>query len=63
MSETAPVTESSEYERPLPADQRPFDDTPIHTVDLPPTPTRDRNISAEAWIEAPPSVRDAGTGL
>lgn len=47
----------------LPADQRPFDDTPIHTADLPPTPTRDRNISGEAWIEAPAAVRDAAEGL
>lgn len=47
----------------LPADERPFDDTPVHTDDLPATPTRDRNISAEAWIEAPPVVREAGAGL
>lgn len=47
----------------LPADERPFDDTPVHTADLPATPTRDRNISAEAWIEAPPVVRSAGDGL
>lgn len=48
---------------PLTADQRPFDDTPVHTADLPSTPTRDRNISAEAWIEAPASVRAAGADL
>jgi hypothetical protein len=47
----------------LPADRRPFDDTPVHTADLPPTPTRDRNISAEAWIEAPAVVRGAGDDL
>jgi len=47
----------------LPADQRPFDDTPIHTVDLPPTPVRDRNISAEAWIEAPPKLLRAGDDI
>ena len=47
----------------LPADDRPFDDTPIHTVDLPDTPTRDRNISVEAWIEAPPIATDAGRGI
>ena len=40
----------------LPADDRPADTTPIHTVDLPATPTRDRNIVAEAWIEAPPEL-------
>lgn len=39
--------------RPLPADDRPPDTTPIHTADLPATPTRDRNIVAAAWIEAP----------
>lgn len=50
-------------DRPLPADERPFDDSPIHTADLPATPTRDRNISAEAWIEAPAVVRDAGRDI
>lgn len=48
---------------PLPADQRPFDDTPIHTEDLPPTPTRDRNISIQAWIEAPEVVRQSGDDI
>ena len=38
---------------PLPADQRPVDPTPVHTTDLPPTPARDRNILASAWVEAP----------
>jgi hypothetical protein len=47
----------------LPYDQRPIDDTPIHTDDLPPTPIRDRNIPATAWVEAPPSVRTAGDDL
>ncbi len=47
----------------LPADQRPFDDTPVHTIDLPPTPVRDRNISAEAWIEAPPELRKSGDDI
>lgn len=28
----------------------------MHTADLPPTPTRDRNIVASAWIEAPPEL-------
>jgi hypothetical protein len=37
----------------LPADERPIDDTPVHTADLPPTPIRDRNIPATAWVEAP----------
>jgi hypothetical protein len=47
----------------LPADQRPLDDTPVHTADLPPTPTRDRNIVATAWVEAPESVRTAGDDI
>lgn len=34
-------------------DERPEDDTPVHTTDLPPTPQRDRNIPARAWVEAP----------
>jgi hypothetical protein len=46
-----------------PADQRPVDDTPVHTADLPPTPTRDRNIPAPAWIEAPPELTALGADL
>jgi hypothetical protein len=34
-------------------DLRPVDDTPVHTIDLPPTPQRDRTIVATAWLEAP----------
>jgi hypothetical protein len=40
-------------------DERPLDDTPVHTADLPLTPTRDRNIPATAWVEAPDSGGDA----
>ncbi len=47
----------------LPADQRPFDHTPVHTEDLPPTPTRDRNIAASAWIEAPDELLRLGADL
>jgi len=47
----------------LPADQRPIDDTPVHTADLPPTPIRDRNVPATAWVEAPPELRAAGDDL
>jgi hypothetical protein len=47
----------------LPADDRPVDDTPVHTDDLPPTPTRDRAIPATAWVEAPAVLLDAGTDL
>ena len=40
----------------LPYDQRPDDATPVHTIDLPATPQRDRNIPATAWVEAPPAL-------
>jgi hypothetical protein len=42
------------------ADERPIDPTPIHTVDLPATPQRDRNIPATAWIEAPEFIKHGG---
>lgn len=48
---------------PLAADDRPLDPTPIHTDDLPPTPIRDRNIPAPAWIEAPPALLCAGDDI
>lgn len=44
-------------------DERPTDETPIHTGDLPPTPVRDRNIPARAWVEAPASLRALGDDL
>ena len=47
----------------LPADQRPVDHTPVHTADLPPTPTRDRNIAATAWVEAPIYLIHAGDDI
>ena len=47
----------------LPADQRPVDPTPVHTVDLPPTPIRDRNIPASAWIEAPAVLLRSGDDI
>ncbi|HKA03666.1 MAG TPA: hypothetical protein VKD67_05035 [Acidimicrobiales bacterium] len=47
----------------LPADQRPVDPTPVHTADLPATPTRDRNIPATAWVEAPEELRNLGDDL
>jgi len=48
---------------PLPADQRPFDHTPVHTDDLPDTPIRDRNVPAEAWVEAPARLLAATDGI
>lgn len=50
-------------ERPLPYHQRPTDHTPVHTADLPPTPTRDRNIPATAWVEAPDELLRLGDDL
>jgi hypothetical protein len=47
----------------LPADDRPVDPTPVHTEDLPATPLRDRNIPAEAWIEAPPELLVLGESI
>ena len=44
-------------------DERPIDPTPIHTDDLPPTPIRDRNIPATAWVEAPDSLLTLGDDL
>lgn len=53
-------------DQPSPAlryDQRPADHTPIHTAALPPTPTRDRNIVASAWVEAPAELLALGADL
>jgi len=47
----------------LPADQRPLDHSPIHTDDLPPTPIRDRNVPATAWVEAPEALLHLGDDL
>ncbi len=44
-------------------DQRPVDDTPLHTEDLPATPVRDRNIPAAAWVEAPASLLQLGDDI
>lgn len=48
---------------PLPADERPVDPTPVHTADLPDTPLRDRNIPAQAWVEAPPELLALGDDI
>jgi len=47
----------------LPADERPVDPTPVATEDLPDTPTRDRNIPATAWREAPAELLAVGDDL
>jgi hypothetical protein len=44
-------------------EDRPIDPTPIHTVDLPPTPQRDRTIPATAWIEAPRELIGLGADI
>ena len=44
-------------------DERPPDHTPVHTDDLPPTPIRDRNVPATAWVEAPDSLLHLGDDL
>jgi len=49
--------------RPLRYDERPADTTPVHTADLPPTPQRDRNIPATAWVEAPHDLLHLGGDL
>jgi hypothetical protein len=45
------------------ADERPVDPTPVHTADLPATPVRDRNIPAEAWVEAPEALLRLGDDI
>ena len=47
----------------LPADERPLDLTPVHTADLPMTPTRDHSIPVDAWIEAPDELRSLGDDI
>jgi hypothetical protein len=47
----------------LPYDQRPVDETPVHTADLPATPQRDRNIPARAWVEAPDELLRLGDDI
>lgn len=44
-------------------DQRPSDETPLHTDELPATPVRDRNIPARAWIEAPDELLHLGDDI
>ncbi len=44
-------------------DERPLDNTPVHTADLPPTPIRDRNVPATAWVEAPADLSRLGDDL
>lgn len=50
-------------DRPLPAHKRPIDSTPVHTEDLPDLPTARYNIPAEAWVEAPAALLEAGADI
>lgn len=47
----------------MPAHKRPIDNTPVHTEELPPLPTATYNIPADAWIEAPTALLEAGTDI
>ena len=49
--------------RSLRYDERPTDQTPRHTADLPDTPLRDRNIPATAWIQAPDELLGLGDDI
>jgi hypothetical protein len=44
-------------------DERPLDETPIDTDELPATPVRDRNIPATAWRQAPVELLVLGDDL
>ena len=55
--------QTGRVERALRYDERPIDNTLRHTADLPDTPTRDRNIPATAWIEAPAPLLTLGDDL
>ena len=53
----------SESNKPLPAHKRPVDSTPVHTEGLPALPIATYNIPAEAWVEAPRALLDAGSDI
>jgi hypothetical protein len=57
------LTEAGKPKAHLRYDERPEDDTPLHTEDLPATPQRDRNIPARAWIEAPDELLHLGDDI
>jgi hypothetical protein len=44
-------------------DERPIDNTALDTQELPATPTRDRNIPASAWRQAPLPLLTLGDEL
>jgi hypothetical protein len=45
------------------AEERPIDDSVVHTAELPNTPQRDRTIPATAWVEAPPELIALGSDI
>ncbi len=47
----------------LPYNERPYDESPVHTDDLADTPQRDRNVPATAWIEAPAELLRLGDDI
>ncbi|MDG1197466.1 MAG: hypothetical protein GWP30_00345 [Actinobacteria bacterium] len=53
----------SKHTKVLKSDERPFDYTPVSLTDLPETPTRDRNIAASAWDQAPNILKTLGESL
>ena len=57
------MSHGKDHQPALRYDQRPADHSPVHTDELPATPTRDRNIVATAWIEAPPELITLGVDL
>ena len=57
------MSDTDDHPPALRYDQRPADHTPIHTDALPATPTRDRNIVASAWVEAPAELLALGADL
>ena len=62
-SSGSPASDEPLAPRALRYDERPADRTEIHTADLPATPTRDRNIMASAWVEAPTELLHLGDDL
>src|SRR5207248_3188669 len=44
-------------------EERPLDATPRRTDELPATPSRDRTIPVDAWLDAPPELRALGDDI
>lgn len=63
QSQGAAIVTETPPPPPLPADQRPISEESFHTADLPPTPQRDRRLSAHRWVECPPHLLTLGDGI